>query len=145
MQLEHILAESAATDHFRADVRTFMKTGAARRVETEPFAPRIKVLRLIAQLLATESDLRVDAIRIDAASGCSDFVGAVDVACEDGTRRFEFAWDCRWRAQQEGWTDCFGFPDQIRAAQEFEWRCFRVWREVEQSTVAAEEEGVGAH
>jgi hypothetical protein len=23
--------------------------------------------------------------------------------------------------------DYFGFPDQVRAAQEFDWRCFRRW------------------
>ena len=145
MQLEDILAESAATKHFQADVRSFMQTGMARRVEAQAFAPRIKVLRLIAQLLATESELSVDGVRIDASSGCADFAGVVDVMCEDGTRRFEFVWDCRWRAQQEGWTDCFGFPDQIRAAQEFEWRCFRVWRELDPFAGSVQEQRVGAH
>ena len=144
MQLEHILAQSAATRRFKADVRSFMQTGAASRVEAQAFAPRIKVLRVIAQLLATESELSVDGVRINASSGCSDFAGVVDVTCDDGTRRFEFVWDCRWRAQQEGWTDCFGFPDQIRAAQEFEWRCFRLWQELESSTVSVEEQAVGA-
>jgi hypothetical protein len=43
----------------------------------------------------------------------------------------EFAWDCRWRAQQQGWVDAFGFPDQIRAADEFGWNCFQHWQPVQ--------------
>ena len=42
---------------------------------------------------------------------------------------FSFTWCCRWRAEQEGWKDYFGFPDQIRAAREFGWDCFQRWSE----------------
>ena len=45
----------------------------------------------------------------------------------EGERQVRFHWDCKWRAQQEGWVDYFGFPDQIRAAREFGWRCFERW------------------
>ena len=62
-------------------------------------------------------------------SGCSDFVGTVHVHTAHGPRVYEFAWDCRWRAEQEGWTDCFGLPDQIRAAQEYDWKCFERWQQ----------------
>ena len=34
----------------------------------------------------------------------------------------------RWRAEQQGWVDAFGFPDQIRAADEFGWNCFHRWQ-----------------
>ena len=44
-------------------------------------------------------------------------------------RRVRFHWDCKWRALQEGWTDYFGFPDQVRAAREFGHDCFRLWEE----------------
>ncbi len=100
-------------------------------------------MRLLAQLLASEPDLAVERVRVDATAGCADFVGVLEVECEDGSRRFEFAWDCRWRAQQEGWTDAFGFPDQIRAANQFGWRCFRLWRELAPAAVTAAQ-GVGA-
>ncbi len=129
--IEQILAQSAATESFKADVRRFMARGAARAIQTPPYAPTVKVMRLLAQLLAAEPELAVERVRVDAVAGCSDFVGVVDVECEDTSRRFEFVWDCRWRAQQEGWTDYFGFADQVRAASEFGWRCFRVWRELE--------------
>ncbi|MGH7719781.1 MAG: hypothetical protein ACREON_13180, partial [Gemmatimonadaceae bacterium] len=88
-------------------------------------------VRLLTHLLASEADLVIDAVRITARSGCSNFVGTIEVETPDGVRAFDFVWDCRWRAEQEGWTDCFGFPDQIRAAGEFDWQCFSVWQETE--------------
>jgi hypothetical protein len=63
-------------------------------------------------------------------SGCSDFRGTLTVEAEGATRTFVFAWCCQWRADREGWRDAFGFSDQIRAAREFDWRCFERWREV---------------
>ena len=42
------------------------------------------------------------------------------------------AWDCAWRAREMGWTDCFGFPDQMRAAREYDWRCFKSWQAVDE-------------
>ena len=47
-----------------------------------------------------------------------------------------FHWDCKWRAQQQGWVDYFGFPDQTRAAREFGFDCFRSWVEEEVSPIA---------
>jgi hypothetical protein len=49
------------------------------------------------------------------------------VVAKDGEHRIAFTWCCAWRAQQEGWRDCFGFWDQARAAREFGWRCFARW------------------
>ncbi|HEX8695519.1 MAG TPA: hypothetical protein VF746_24110, partial [Longimicrobium sp.] len=40
-----------------------------------------------------------------------------------------FVWDCKWKAEQHGWHDYFGFPDQGRAAREFGYDCFRAWVE----------------
>jgi hypothetical protein len=96
-------------------------------VRTVRYAPHVKVTRLLAQLLASHPALEIEEITIDAYSGCSDFVGTLVVRCVDGERRFGFTWDCRWRAEQEGWIDCFGLPDQMRAAQEFGWQCFQHW------------------
>jgi hypothetical protein len=78
-------------------------------------------------LLTSESGLEIETVTIRGRSGCSDFVGTVDVQTSSGSLMFDFEWCCRWRAESEGWVDYFGFPDQMRAAQEFDWRCFRRW------------------
>lgn len=129
MNIDHIVGASGATEAFKRDVRAFAATGHAERIVVAPRAPRIKVLRVIAQLLHLEPALAVEAVRVSGASGCADFTGTVEVEAAGGNRSFDFCWDCAWRAREERWTDCFGFPDQIRAASEFEWRCFRVWKE----------------
>jgi hypothetical protein len=131
MEFQQIVTASSATDEFKHAVRSFAATGKADRIVVTRRVPPVKVLRVMAQLLSAEPDLAVSAVRVHAFSGCSDFVGLLDVESPEGNRRFEFAWDCAWRAAQEGWVDYFGFPDQIRAAREFGWRCFRAWQEVD--------------
>lgn len=130
MILEHLLAASAATDALKHDIQRYRTCGRAGRIAVSRSAPPIKVLRVLAQLLSHHPELAIDTVRIEASSGCADFVGVVDVETARARHRFEFVWDCAWRAVEQGWTDCFGFPDQIRAAREFDWRCFRTWREV---------------
>ena len=130
VQLEQVLATSNAAENFKRAVRSFCETGAADPIQVEGFAPRIKVRRVLTQVLASEPELAIERIALRARSGCSDFVGTVQVHTASETRVFEFVWDCRWRAEQEGWTDCFGFPDQIRAAREYDWRCFLRWEPV---------------
>lgn len=122
-----MLAQSRAADPFKADVRTFCAQGDAPRIRVDGYIPPVKVERLIKQILAAEPELPIEQISVRGASGCSDFVGTVVARTVSGTLVFDFAWCCRWRALEEGWTDYFGFPDQIRAAQEFDWRCFRTW------------------
>jgi hypothetical protein len=129
MQLSEILARSSASEEFKAHVRAYDLTGQAPAIETARRSPRIKVLRLIAQLLHAHPELRVERISVDAWSGCSDFQGHVVVETDDGSRLFDFRWDCHWRALEQGWYDAFSFPDQIRAANEFDWRCFSLWKE----------------
>jgi hypothetical protein len=125
--MELILRKSLATDSFKLDVAAFCAGQKAARIGVEGFAPRIKVERLLMQLLATEASLPITRVVVRGRSGCSDFTGEVQVETISETHVFDFVWDCRWRAEQEGWTDCFGLPDQMRAAQEFGWRCFQVW------------------
>ncbi len=79
--------------------------------------------------MSTDPAMEIDAVRVSGVSGCADFTGTVEAEAGGRIRSFDFSWDCAWRAREERWTDCFGFPDQIRAASEFEWRCFRVWME----------------
>ncbi|MDQ6829233.1 MAG: hypothetical protein M3081_10250 [Gemmatimonadota bacterium] len=129
--MDVIVAASRATDEFKADLRAFLRHDAGPRVVTTRRSPAVKVQRVLAQLLATHPELEITSVRIDAHSGCSDFSGVIEVEVESEMRRFEFTWCCRWRAEQEGFVDYFGFPDQIRAANEFGWRCFRDWREME--------------
>lgn len=124
-----ILAQSSATGEFKADVVAFASRAEAPSIVLARQVPRIKVIRLINQLLHAHPEFAVERVRIDARSGCSDFVGTAVVEGRGESRVFEFAWDCRWRAEQEGWVDAFGFPDQIRAADEFGWNCFLHWQE----------------
>jgi hypothetical protein len=123
-----ILTSSCATDRFKADVVAFASRAEAPSITLVRNVPRIKVIRLINQLLHAHPEWVVERLRVDARSGCSDFVGTLTVEGGGQSRVIEFAWDCRWRAQQEGWVDAFGYPDQIRAADEFGWKCFHHWQ-----------------
>ena len=123
-----ILTRSCATERFKNDVLAFAARADAPSITLVRNVPRIKVIRLINQLLNAHPEWMVDRLRVDARSGCSDFVGTVTVEGGGQSRVIEFAWDCRWRAEQQGWVDAFGFPDQIRAADEFGWNCFHRWQ-----------------
>jgi hypothetical protein len=121
------LQASRASDDFMADFDRFMSGEQPQRIKVETYVPRAKVRRLLKQLLASEPSLEIEQVVIRGMSGCSDFVGSVDVHTTSGAHVFDFVWCCRWRAQTEGWVDYFGFPDQMRAAQEFDWNCFQRW------------------
>ncbi|HEY7236736.1 MAG TPA: hypothetical protein VH539_21430 [Gemmatimonadaceae bacterium] len=126
-ELETLLARSSAHEHFKADVRAYCSRGEATRIRVTGYIPRVKVQRLLKHMLATEPELAIDGVSVRGLSGCSDFSGTVEARTQGTTHVFDFGWCCRWRAEQEGWTDFFGLPDQIRAAQEFDWRCFHTW------------------
>lgn len=133
--MESILARSRATEGFKRDVLRFAAGEQTSSVEVVGFAPRVKVERVLVQLLSAEPDLAVQRVAVRGESGCSDFVGEITVETTTGSLAFGFTWCCRWRAEQEGWSDYFGFPDQIRAAREFGWDCFERWEP--RPTVAA--------
>jgi len=133
-----ILARSCATDRFKADVVAFASRADVTSITLVRAVPRIKVVRLINQLLHAHPEWVVDRLQVDARSGCSDFVGTAVVEGGGESRVIRFAWDCRWRAEQEGWVDSFGFPDQIRAADEFGWNCFHRWQLEQHAAVGAE-------
>lgn len=129
-QLQPLLDASGVSPDFRADLESFARTGEAARVVVPRHHPRVKVLRVLAQLVSTERALAVERVEIVGRSGCSDYSGTLVAHASDGTTRaFEFTWCCAWRAEQQGWRDGWGLPDQIRAAQEFGWDCFEVWKE----------------
>lgn len=121
------LSQPRATPDFLAAVERFLSGEPSDRVKVETYVPRVKVHRLLKQLLSSEPSLEVEHVVIRGSSGCSDFVGTVDVQTRGGTHVFDFTWCCRWKAESEGYVDYFGFPDQRRAADEFDWRCFKRW------------------
>jgi hypothetical protein len=125
-----LLTQSCATDRFKTDVLAFSARAETASITFTRAVPRIKVIRLVNQLLHAHPEWAIERVHIDARSGCSDFVGTVTVEGAGESRTFEFAWDCRWRAEQQGWVDVFGFPDQIRAADEFGWNCFHHWKAI---------------
>ena len=131
MHLTDILDRSAACPAFKAAVLSVQARTRTPRITSSRPVPHVKIMRLLTHLLSAERELEIESVRIHADSGCSDLTGMIDVACVDGLRRFSFAWDCAWRAREEGWTDCFGFPDQMRAAREYDWRCFKSWQAVD--------------
>ncbi|MEP7066320.1 MAG: hypothetical protein ABI889_09830 [Gemmatimonadota bacterium] len=132
MHLADILDASAATDEFKSAVHSVQaRTRTPLIASTRP-VPHIKIMRLLTHLLSAERDLEIQSVRIHADSGCSDLTGVIDVVSANAVRRFSFKWDCAWRAREQGWTDCFGFPDQMRAAREYDWRCFKSWQAVDE-------------
>jgi hypothetical protein len=133
--LDQLLAESSAAESFKVSVRRFCAGGGSSdRIRIDGFAPSIKIKRVLAHMLSAEPHLAVEHVTVRGRSGCSDFVGTLKVHTSSGTHVYEFVWDCRWRAEQEGWVDYFGFPDQIRAAREYDWRCFERWEVADMSS-----------
>ena len=125
--MDTLVQASRATSEFKSDLLSFLSGQQTARVKLESYVPRVKVRRLLTQLLTLEPSLEIEQVVIRGSSGCSDFVGTVDVQTTNGPHIFDFTWCCRWRAENEGYVDYFGFPDQMRAAQEFDWRCFQRW------------------
>lgn len=129
MPFQDLIASARASGEFKSDVSRYADGLPADRIRTVRHAPRIKVLRVLAQLLHSEPHLEIERVWVDAWSGCSDFRGTITVETPDAVTAFRFRWDCSWRAEQEGWFDAFQLPDQIRAAHEFGWRCFAQWEQ----------------
>ena len=129
LPLDTLLAASEACPEFKADVLAYAAFQRAERVVAQGHAPRVKVLRVVAQLLHHEPSMKLDSVRVAAAAGCCDFRGVVTATAGDEVRSWEFVWDCRWRARQAGLLDSTGHPDQAWAAREYGWRCFSHWQE----------------
>ena len=136
-ELEQILEVSNAAEPFKHAVRGYGSASSVDRIRVDGYAPAVKVRRLLTHILATESHLPIEQVSLRARSGCSDFSGTVHLRTATSTHVYDFVWDCRWRAEQEGWTDYFGFPDQIRAAREYDWRCFERWQAIDVAPVSA--------
>jgi hypothetical protein len=136
-ELLSYLNAAAAHPEFKADVLVYLQGGTtASRIQMDGHAPRVKVERLLTQLFHAHPELAVERVRVRGRSGCSDFSGEVTVYAADAEHRFAFTWCCAWRAEQEGWRDCFGFWDQARAAREFGFRCFSRWEALNPAMVS---------
>lgn len=128
MILRDLAARSRATPAFQAAIETFLHEQRPNdAIRFDEYAPPVKVERTLTQLLARHPELAVERVSVEGASGCAYFRGELHVLAAGEELRIHFHWDCKWKAQQQGWTDCFGFPDQIRAAREFGYDCFRQW------------------
>ena len=130
LPLDVLLDASCAHPAFKADVLAYAAFQRAERLDVAGHLPRVKVLRVLAQLLAAEPELAIESVSLRGQSGCSDFRGEVRAVAGGGERTWTFAWDCRWRARESGVLDSLGYPDQSRAAREFGWQCFAVWSEL---------------
>ena len=117
-----MLKNSRATEAFKQAVLDFQQGRAVECIQNNP-GPPIKVLRVIRNLLDERPDLEIERIEIEGHSGCSSYAGALRVW--PGPLEIEFEWDCRWKAEELGWEDCYGLADQGRASREFEYKCFR--------------------
>jgi hypothetical protein len=143
MYILELLDRSSAAEPFRDALRRFVREGRPNeRVAYSRHCPPVKVERALTRALEEYPHLEVESIRIEAASGCEFFRGTMELDTPGETRRVAFNWDCKWKAEEMGWADWFGFPDQARAAREFGHDCFRAWNElpVEPRMAAAVEE-----
>lgn len=130
MPILDYLARSAASTTFRTAVEHFVRTEQPNaHVAFEPHCPPVKVGRTLIRVLEAYPELEIERVAIDAESGCEFFTGRAVIRAAASSRVVSFEWNCRWKAEQMGWVDWFGLPDQGRAAREFGHDCFRVWSE----------------
>ena len=130
MRLPEFVQHSRATAAFRDGLSAFLRTGAPNeRIAFDAYSPPVKVQRTLTKMLEAYPELAIERVEVEGSSGCEFFSGKLRIHSADGVRQVRFHWDCKWRAQQAGWVDYFGFPDQSRAAREFGYDCFREWTE----------------
>ena len=128
MLTEELLLQARVGDSFRAALRTFRNTGRPNeRITFDRLSPPVKVERMLTKTLVEYPDLAIESIEVRGSSGCEFFRGTAIIRTADEERHVRFHWDCKWKAEQQGWADYFGFPDQARAAREFGYDCFRGW------------------
>jgi hypothetical protein len=126
--LEELLDASRASDEFKAAVRGLADGHRQDRIAFNAGSPPVKVLRFVMKLIELHPDECFETVSVNADSSCNGYAGSA--TAQPGDLRFEFDWDCAWRAEQEGWKDAFGDPDQIRAARTLGYQCFRRFEKV---------------
>ena len=124
--INEILNASNATPVFKDAVRALAQGIQQDRIVFDRENPAVKVQRVVCKLLDEFPASPIERLELTARSGCADFVGRGVV--HPGGEQFEFIWNCRWRAESLGWTDPMGLPEQMRAAQQLDYQCFKVFR-----------------
>lgn len=138
MPIREFMERSGATEPFREAVAEFLRTGrSSDRIVFDYACPAVKVERTITKALEEYPELALESIEVRGSSGCEYFRGHLHLRTAGGERVVRFHWDCKWRAEQEGWKDWFGLADQARAAREFGHDCFRSWEEQPDATPVA--------
>ncbi len=127
--LDELLEKSAVTEKFATDLRAFENDSTPNdSIQYAPGCPPVKVLRTIMKLLEAFPEDKIQSVQIQGKSGCADFRGMLVV--EGSTnRQIDFVWDCSWKAREAGWKTFWGDPDQARAAREYGYQCFQVFKE----------------
>lgn len=127
--LQELLSQSQATPAFKDMLEDFIvKPQPGNRIDYPLGTPAIKIVRTIMKLLEEHPEIAFDSVYIDGRSGCSTFAGEISV--QPQKRKFNFVWDCQWRAQESGLTNAWGMPDQVKAAQDFGYQCFQKFEEI---------------
>lgn len=125
---DELVEQSAATKEFKTAVTEFAETQRPDdRIEFAAGNPPVKVLRVICGILEQFPELEIDSISVSGRSGCSDYTGEAIV---NGDQKFRFVWDCAWKAEQLGWKDWLGSPDQIKAARTYGYQCFKTLEKI---------------
>lgn len=127
--LDELLAGSAASEGFCEAVRALDARTDQDRIRSSEPNPPVKMQRLAMKLIEQYPDIAFDSLEIEANSGCGNYTG--EAVAEPGSIRFSFDWDCCWKAEQEGWKDAFGDPDQGKAARTFGYQCFRRFERID--------------
>lgn len=126
--LDDLLAASQAEAAFKAAVRSFEAGSLSPLISFFAGAPRVKVLRVVMKILHEYPDEPIKKIHVEGRSGCATFAGLATI--QPGDKSFRFAWDCAWRANVSQLTNIWGIPDQVRAAREYGYQCFRGFEEI---------------
>jgi hypothetical protein len=128
MPILDFLARSGSSDEFRGAVEQFLSTGQPNSLLVFDFrCPPVKVERMLTKLLESHPELPIERVILEARSGCDFFRGHASVEAGERSMQVRFDWNCRRKAEELGWTDWFGLPDQGRAAREFGYDCFQTW------------------
>lgn len=130
MDIKNFLNNSKATKEFKESVNDFLNGGKSDLIKYNLTAPRVKVERTLTKIVEELQDLPISKVEIDGSSGCEYFRGTAKIWAEEELS-IDFEWNCLWKAEEEGYKDYFGMPDQIRAAREFGYDCFKKFNVLE--------------
>lgn len=131
-KLLELLRNSRAMSDFKQAVLKFANSEDSFLIQYSRGTPRIKIIRVLMQLLESCADEEISDVQIAGVSTCSAFRGTV--AFGPAEKKFTFEWDCRWKAEEAGFVTWYGAPDQSKAAEVFGYQCFRQFRPSDESS-----------